>query len=339
MSEKEDRWPKGDRNGFFTGAEKGTPKYRMEMARKRVEAKEFKERNSAGSELGPIYRFKPRYSNYNPYATGSESNIEPAMKEEKETFVAALAGDLGPEMKAHANKYGLRGIAEIVEITPAGLIVRDLMDLLNAPEELFVRPKCDVSGLWELKSDWENPNADRRTKGEWRLEPIWAKGTRFVIRRNQDAMDIITEALHDALDALNEPDAKESADEWFERGDKIRAKLANKSWLLHEAGFEIRKAGEHGFVPMHKMPHGFDRDLKSVPILNAKDAFDLVNFEAHNLREILEYLVDAESKMAHGNWQICSSKQVWGSGTSSLSPESISTSKRRNSNADRKSVV
>ena len=113
---------------------------------------------------------------------------------------------------------------------------------------------------------------------------------------------MINEALHDALDALNEPDAKETADEWSEQGDRIRAKLADKDSLLHKAGYEIRKAGCGGFVPMHKLPEHFDRDLKSVPILNAKDAFDLVKFEGYNLREILEYIVDATSKMAP--WQL-----------------------------------
>lgn len=299
MSEKEDRWPDFWRASTFQSDKKGTPKYRVEMAKKRIEDGEFVERYGPGPDSGPVFHFKPRYSNYNPFNSGSERNIEEAVAEEKGNFTAALAGDYGPEMMRHANKYGLRGIAEAIEITPAGFIVRDLLDPVDAPKEFFVTPDRDASGLWELQSNWENPSGDGRVKDDWRLEPVWEKGTRFVLRRNQHAMDMNVEALEDALVALNEPGSNATEEGKEEQARKIKAKLANKNWLLHQSGFEIRKAGARGytFIPMRKMPEGFDRDLRRVPILDAQDAFDLIDFAPSNLRQILAYLVDGESSM------------------------------------------
>jgi len=129
------------------------------------------------------------------------------------------------------------------------------------------------------------------------LDPVWPKGTRFVLRRNEDALEMMVSALEDALEALEEPDSKASTEERERQASKIKKKLAGKGGLLYQAGFEIRKAGGRGFVPMGNMPKGFDRDMRSVPIINAKAAFDLVGHESHNLKEVLGYIVDGESNM------------------------------------------
>ncbi len=298
MSEKKDRWPDFWRASTFQGDKKGTPKYRVEMAKKRIEDGEFKEQYGPGPSGESIYRFKPRYSNYNPHALSNRVELEKGIEEETRIFSAALSGELGTEMRDLANKYGLRGIAEVVERSPAGLIVRDMLDPLDAPEELFVRPGYDCSGLWETQSDWENPNADRRAKGDWRLEPFWPKGTRFVLRRNQHSIDMKISLLEDAIEALNEPSSKVSEKDRDEQVKKIKAKIEDRESILHESGYEVRKAGSrNAFVPMGKMPKGFDRDLRASNITDANAAFDLIDFDPSHLRDVLAYLVDGVGSM------------------------------------------
>jgi len=286
---KEDRFPESITTGIFASAKKGTPEYKVAIHEKRIADGEFEwSAGLGGHGAEPYYFFKPRYSKYMPGRT-TESGILPFMDEEKRSFELALQGSLGEGMKTFAKNHGLSGICEKHTRTAGGVLVEDL---IGPQERIHVIVNDNIEGLWELASDFENPQADRRAKNDWKLMPVWEKGMRFRIRPNTMGIDIVKERYETLAKSL-----EETGD--TDRAKHFRSLMEDESHLLGQAGWLIKASRVSGSeTNADHLPEGFLLHLRPVPVVTLQDAIDsIAGAEAWNLREVLEYLVDGKKVM------------------------------------------
>jgi len=300
MTDNNKRWPETIPFGMFS-KKKGTHDYKKAMAKKRIEDGEFKElKGPGGWDGGSAYHFKPRYSSYRPFETEDSSRCDSAVSAEKTARGRMLDGLLGQEAKERALREGLGGIFERIDLHPDGLTV---VDLLNRDEPPFLRPVPgrDMSGLWELTDDFENEDADRRTKNDWRLEPIWKKGTRFVLARNEMGYRIIADQKKTIISVLEE----EEDDKHLEKIEALKAELEDEDTIWADAGYVIHKCdAQHQWEkPLSNIAQckRFKSLLKPVPIMKTQDAFDYARTQEYHIRDVLEYLVKDGKLQA---WQL-----------------------------------
>lgn len=233
-----------------------------------------KEREHAGHHYPTAYQLKPRYSDLKAQYTEWEESVSKCIEEESRMYELALSGERGPALKQIAEKMGKACIVEKCTRSAAGVTVKDMMDESIPTFTLPYNIDVDLSGLWELTCAIENPDADRRIKNDWRVEPIWKEGTRFVLERNDSGYEDFLEILQDA-----------GADVSQEKKDKLR----------RSAGYLVRRADlrwRHHNKKLDELPDGFDLSLKNVTITSMAAVYDLVSPDELCVREVLAYLVD-----------------------------------------------
>ncbi len=202
------------------------------------------------------------------------------MESERHGHSQALEGELGEDMELIAKEKGLTGLVTEVQQTAAGWIYTD-MD--SGKFWLRLSPDEDLCGLWELRNDVVNDNGDGRSKHTWKKEPVWEKGTRFILIRNVGAFRASVHALGDARDNENFSEADLTADE--------------RKKFLRRAGYLVSKIGDGSHVWLENLPDIFPKSLKPVPILNSRAAIEVSGAGSFHIREVLEHLVDKECKL------------------------------------------
>lgn len=229
------------------------------------------------------YNVKPKYT------PGSPGQVDQAMAfrvvdEERRCYAESLDGRYGERLQQIAKDHGLGGIVERVSELAIGWEVHDLIT-----DERFIRPfvsdAIDLSGLYELMSDFENPTPDRRTKDDWRTAPDWKEGKRFVIERNRMAEQMIRERWQTVNEVLVE-------------SDKEPREVPSDTEIRHEAGYTVVAARQRHRASSKKMfsklPLEFARALRKVPINTGRDVFDLIGPDSYAIECILEHLIDIE---------------------------------------------
>lgn len=217
------------------------------------------------------YNVKPRYTPGSPGMV-DQKTAEHVAAQERRCFKEALDGTYGDHLQNVAKTQELLGIVERVYETAIGWEVHDLLT-----DAQYMRPftgEGDLSGLYELSCEFENPEPDGRRVRDWRFDSVWGANMRFVITPNDGAISM----LHEVNEQI--PDDRKLSEE------KIREK----------AGYMITKArDEHRTTKRLKLsdlPMEFLRSLQKVPLLHARDAFDLHENVGDNAEEILCYIVD-----------------------------------------------
>lgn len=243
-------------------------KKKMEARDKKANAR-AKERWGPGRTGRPHYRLKPRFSGYQSVNLESEEDAQKFIAEEKAMYKRACDEKLGPGMSEVGRLLGLRGVCEKITLCAHGWLVEDLIET----EVRYMQPAfgTELCGLWELIRDFENPDADRRVKDNWLSLPIWKKGMRFVLRRNDIALDGLISMAKEAGANLDEQHMIEQA------GYLVRS--ARGRWRHHEGRLD-------------RFPHEFGMCLRPVPIKSAREAIDLVGPDDYSLKEVLIHLVD-----------------------------------------------
>lgn len=217
------------------------------------------------------YNVKPRYTPGSPGMV-DQKTAERVAEQERRCHKEALDGIYGEHLLRVAETQGLLGIVERVYETAIGWEVHDLMT-----SDQYMRPftgEGDLSGLYELTCDFKNSKSDKRKVRDWRYEDQWKEGARFVITQDYSAISLLRE-INETL-----PDERKLSEE------RIRK----------EAGYLVTKArDEHRSVKRIKlsdMPMEFARSLQKVPLLHARDAFDLQEQIDGGAEDILCYIVD-----------------------------------------------
>lgn len=229
-----------------------------------------KERYGPGGLHRSTYQLKPRYSNYNAVALTDKAQVRKFIDAEVAGHGRALELDEGNSLRKVAETLGLRGVAENIITTAAGFLVKDLVD----EDHTYLRPayNSDLSGLWELSKDFENPEADRRKKDDWRFAPIWRKGDRFILRRNETGIEEIAEMMREAGKDVD-----------------MEALRMNAGYLITNARSKFRTTRE---MRLDRLPEEFARALRPVRIMDHQDALDLVNPEGWIIKEVMLHLAE-----------------------------------------------